>query len=896
MKRLFFIWVLLLGTTAVMGQKTFSTDEVHAFATLAEGVDLKALDSYEVKVNTMVGRMMTVTIPSKRYDEFVASGLCSYIDKGHCVRPLLDKARADLGVDYIHQGINLPQGYDGSGVVVGVIDIGFHYGHPSFYDSTGSSLRIKRVWQQNDNNGTAPDSFTYGTELTTTAEILAAVTDMAEEGHGSHVAGIAAGCGAPDGTGCRYHGMAPAADIVMVSSTMDEPGIMDGIRYIHRYARSVGKPCVINMSLGSLEGPHDGLSPYEVMLNEYLSGVDSLVIVVSAANSGGSKNHLHHLFSPTDTVMRTYGNIGRTSNFMSNTDCWGRMGDQFSLSVALYDKTNNQYTFVTETPIISSTIDSSYQFSLVSPRDSVYQCNIAVSSNNPLNHRPNIRINILKGGVYRGTDVFALTIRSDSADVHLWSDFMNFSSNGNTLFSDGDDEYTIGGAGGNSDAVISVGSYATRTVTVSASGEVTNLAWMEEGDLSNFSSRGPTWDGRVKPDICAPGQLIVSVFSTPFIPYYNSTMLFDSTLWNGETYYYCLMQGTSMSSPAMAGIVALWLQHNASLNVDSVRTLLHSTGLTDRFTGPLPATGSNLWGWGKVNAFAGLPEPSVPMHYVNVDVDNIDHGMVTGRGRVPEGTHVISATAFNGYAFTSWSDGNTDNPRTLNITSDTIITALFDIAACDTVSQFPWEIEFSEGALNCWDNIARVGNQPWLLTMNRMTSMATPGMNDVDNWLVSPWVIPTASTALFYSATSFNGNDSLAIVAITAEGDTLTLSDERIVGQEERHTSLTPVVGQPVRLAFHHHATVPPGYLTLSGGKVDYLQGIEDIDNSKVRIEIAGRTLSVYNPDGDAVGIYDIMGRQLAHSQSPILNIQLPAPGVYIVRAGEHTSRKIVIR
>lgn len=130
-------------------------------------------------------------------------------------------------------------------------------------------------------------------------------------------------------------------------------------------------------------------------------------------------------------MVSTYGNLDGIRNFVSNTDCWGRVGDSFSLSVALFDRTGTQYTLVAETPVVSSTVDSNYQFTLVSPRDTVYQCSISVTHTNPLNQRPNIKVYLLKGGGYTNADVFAFTVRSESADVHLWSDFMNFSSNGN---------------------------------------------------------------------------------------------------------------------------------------------------------------------------------------------------------------------------------------------------------------------------------------------------------------------------------------------------------------------------------------------------------------------------------------------------------------------------------
>lgn len=150
---------------------------VQAIAMLAEGLDAKVLDAYGIKTGTCVSNRAMVLIPLRRYADVVTSGLCSQIEIAQEVKPLLDRARTELGVDYIHQGLNLPQGYDGTGVVVGVIDIGIEYGHPSFYDSTGTVLRIKRVWQQNDTTGTAPVGFGYGSEYATQEEILSAVTD-----------------------------------------------------------------------------------------------------------------------------------------------------------------------------------------------------------------------------------------------------------------------------------------------------------------------------------------------------------------------------------------------------------------------------------------------------------------------------------------------------------------------------------------------------------------------------------------------------------------------------------------------------------------------------------------------------------------------------------------------
>lgn len=169
-------------------------------------------------------------------------------------------------------------------MIVGVIDEDFEYTHPSFFDSTGSHTRILRVWQQNDTTGTAPAGFAYGSELTTFEQMQAAVTDSHYIGHGSHVAGIAAGCGAASGTGARYRGMAPGADYLLVETNMTSAGIIDGIRYISEVARSMNRPCVINISLGSIMTSHDGLSPDDVMVQNYLQSKDSLAVALIIGN------------------------------------------------------------------------------------------------------------------------------------------------------------------------------------------------------------------------------------------------------------------------------------------------------------------------------------------------------------------------------------------------------------------------------------------------------------------------------------------------------------------------------------------------------------------------------------------------------------------------------------
>lgn len=861
---------------------------VQAIVEFAEGVDAKAIDAYGMKIGTRIGNRATVLIPLERYAEVVASGVFSYIALAQEMRPLLDRARSDLGVDYIYQGLNMPQGYDGTGVVVGMIDIGFEYAHPAFRDITGETLRIKRVWQQNDITGTSPAGFTYGSEYATAEDILGAVTDDPDNGHGSHTSSIAAGCGGQSEHGGQYRGMAPGTEIVMVGCNLSDVGIVDGIRYIHEYARSVGKPCVINMSLGSPIGPHDGRDWCDLLTTDYVEGVDSLVLVVSASNSGSDQCHIYREFA--GDTLRTFSiAVVSGDNYQNYLDFWGDAGDDFSLSIALndYDRGSNVYSQVDVSPFMSTVVDSVYNYEMRSSRDSVYNVTVSVSHSNPGNGRPEILVMINKEGSGDQRDVFSVAVTSSEANVHMWNNEEDFTALNYPEYTEGNSEYTIGGFCANSDAVISVGSYSTRLVSMS-NGRIRQYVMGEEGDLSYFSSHGPTVDGRVKPDICATGQLLVAAINTQYVPHYLS-YIYDTVMSEGQTFYYALMQGTSMSSPAAAGIVALWLQQNPSLNVDSVRTLMHNSGRQDRFTGSIPVTGSNLWGWGKIDAFAGLPAPTVPMYYLDVAPSNWQHGIVSGKGRYPQGQYTIEAIAANGYIFVEWSDGNRDNPRVMNLNSDTTVFAQFEVLACDTISQFPWEAELSDEALVCWEKILVKGVSEWIPLMGSFSSVATS--SEVDNWIITPHIIPASQLALTYSARSIAGENSLEVLIVTSADDTIHISDESLAtnSSTERSIDLTPYAGQVMRVGFRHFgAGVSGGVLSLTSVRIEQLQGIGDVtDGSGVSIYTVDGRIQVNGADGMEVRVYDMMGRNVRNEVLPT--------GVYVVKVGEMLPRKVLV-
>lgn len=234
----------------IMGTKDFSISE---------------MDQYGVIPGSNAGNIYTGLIPIDQLANVASAPTVIYVQIGEEVHLRMDSARKATHVKEVYQGLApLTMPYTGKGVVVGVIDIGFDFTHPNFYDSTGTNnYRIKRVWNQKNNTGTPPSGYSYGTELTTQAAMLNAKTDdsSASPGngnHGSHTTGTAAGAGGYPGS--PYRGVAYQSDIVMVALNLAgvTTNLIDAVQYIQDYAASVNKPCVINMSIGTHTGPHDG--------------------------------------------------------------------------------------------------------------------------------------------------------------------------------------------------------------------------------------------------------------------------------------------------------------------------------------------------------------------------------------------------------------------------------------------------------------------------------------------------------------------------------------------------------------------------------------------------------------------------------------------------------------
>lgn len=582
------------------------TLHVAAFVEMQSEAEAGKLASYGVRINGNEQRMMSTMIPLNRFADLAQSGLCRQIDVAKKMDLHNDRATRSMRSDEANNGHMLPEKYDGTGVIVGIIDIGFEYGHPTFYDTTGTRYRVKCVWDQNMECNTHPAGYNYGIEFLTQSSILNAVCSHTNETHGSHVAGIAAGSGGP-GDARIYRGVAPNADLVLVATNMMSTGIYDGINYIKSYASSLGRPCVINMSLGSQVGPHDGSTLFDQMCDTYVGNTPGVLLCASAGNDGGTTLHLEKTFSDADndTVVTSFLTFSGQANGDTYLDFWGMPGDTFFVQLGVVNTTTGQ--FEDASYLYSSAYSTNYSTTLTDLDGETCSLDLYCTNADPSNGKPNITIRVQNNHQTSNNQRICVRIVGHNTTVHAWANKASWVSMGVAGAVTGNNRYTAGEIGIGR-TMITIGSYMSRQSWTSLSGITYGLGGTE-GDISSFSSRGPSVDGRTKPDIVGPGQILNSAINKYNTDYSdpNGPWVVGSVQFNGATEYYATMQGTSMSSPAVAGVMALWLQANPYLTSSQAHQLIHNSGLTDAYTGSIPSTGSNTWGWGKINVYAGLP-------------------------------------------------------------------------------------------------------------------------------------------------------------------------------------------------------------------------------------------------------------------------------------------------
>lgn len=577
----------------------------------------EAFSEAGILVNTRAGDIWTVLVPENQLPAFCRMPGIAYIQLDEPLKPQLDAALKTTRTDSVHGGYGLPHPFTGKDVVVGIIDFGFDYGHPVFFDTAGTNYRIKKVWEPGS-AGTPPSGYFYGNELTGSTAIQQAGTDDPHQNHGTAVAGIAAGSGYGSAGG-KLKGVAYQSDIVLVGVRRDSleeqwrqgsfTDFIDGINYIFNYASSVQKPSVVNISWGSHSGPHDGTSLFNQAC-DHLSGAGKL-IVMSAGNEGEEKIHLSKTFLPADTVIQSYVTFSSDTLKKTWVDVWGDSSKTFCAKITL---TNNGVQGNSTGYVCID--DQVHSFYLLAGNGTDTCFVDVMTSSSEFNNKPRITLNLHN----KTDDTILVSLKGNDGKINAWNEYYYFgykygySSSFEKLISpfavSGNNASTVSDLG-SAQSVLLVGAYASKVNFTNIDNQnLSYSGYVGANKLVPFSSRGPLADGRVKPDVTAPGLTLAtasSSFDTRYTPAgLNKELVVSQTSFGGKDYYFAEFSGTSASSPMAAGITALMLEANPQLTPQQAWDIIRQTAIRDVHTGLIPAQGSNFWGFGKINAYAAV--------------------------------------------------------------------------------------------------------------------------------------------------------------------------------------------------------------------------------------------------------------------------------------------------
>lgn len=518
------------------------------------------------------------------------------------LRPFLQKARQVTGVDRVHAGDNLDTPFTGKGIVIGVIDQSFEFKHMGFLDENGKS-RIKMLWDRSKDiekdiqSKAAP---VYNVDaLTKTHE-----TYDPGSGHGTHVTNIAAGSKHADNP---FYGVAPKADIVVIPSSFENTEIIEDIRAVKAYASREHKPWVVNLSLGSVIGPHDGSTDYDQAIDRMAQDKGGIV-VGAMGNEGDQYFHAFSSFQPGETkqVFIHYekdqdGNA--TEDDLTHIDFWGISevnAEQFTVTPILAVKSSNAEQLKVKkygADFWKKYLDDGKVWSEISPK------------NNRENHFVGVKMNKLLedlGSRYKkiifGVEITAKSTNTADATLHGWiySEEPNYArfvlAKTDSKFESikPDNLYIVGEGGASIPSAIAVGSFTT---TVTDQHE-------KEGAHSTFSSNGPWLNPNYpKPAVLAPGASIMSALNK-YAPGFDKNNAAYSNRFNNKVYHYGYMEGTSMATPFVAGSIALWLEANPQLSYTDVLDILKET--STKHADMEGEAWTPTYGYGLINVYEGL--------------------------------------------------------------------------------------------------------------------------------------------------------------------------------------------------------------------------------------------------------------------------------------------------
>jgi subtilisin family serine protease len=560
------------GLTAPATASTVE-DEVAVIARVSSLEDWESMS--EVLIGSTIGEvgegiLVTGRIPVSRIEAVRQAPCVLSLKPAQSLRPMLSAtieetdSRADL----------LPAdatGNQGEGVIVAIVDYDCDFMHENFRNADGTT-RLLGIWDQRaiSGNGVPYGHFYNRDEINRALRQRdpydALGYSPSDSSHGTHVMDIAAG----NGNGSGVSGVAPNTDLLFIHpDTSDVP--WTGVRVIGRdFSDSVHlleavkfafdtaetRPCVVNLSLGTNGGPHDGTGLVEQGFDSLVSAAPNRAVVIAASNSFDDRIHAAGTV-PQGSFIDIPWEIADRDQTSNEVEIWYRAGDEFALE--LFQPNGDSL----------GTVDLGSSGRVRDDRGNTVLF-IAHRSNDPGNGDNNIGIYVeanVPGGVWT---LRLHGVRVTDGGFHAWVE-RDDRGQSNFAINPPDNSHTLGSISTGHKSIV-VGSYDAHKASLP-------LSW--------FSSAGPTRDGREKPELSAPGHQVSAA---------------RSTSGSGTA----RKSGTSMAAPAVSGVIAVIyseaLARGQDLSVDELRDLLQQT------TGSSPPSGGwdPRYGSGRVNAAAAV--------------------------------------------------------------------------------------------------------------------------------------------------------------------------------------------------------------------------------------------------------------------------------------------------
>ena len=615
----------LLSQTAIAPERL---GEAPRFPVIIHSDDAAALRGAGLPVNSTLGSISTARLTLDQIRATAQIDAVQFIEASGMSYSHNDEAAREVGARVLNNGAINNTNYTGQGVLTCVVDSGIDVDHGDFKDASGNT-RILYLWDQvNTTAGATPSdrdaSFSglnYGTESSAADIDAGTVSQEDTDGHGTHVAGTVTSSGnalvlSGSQTTPEHRGMAPDADIIIVKAgngSYSNNNIINAMTYCGTIADNQGKPLVINMSLGGNLGPHDGTSALDLAVDAFTDGTPTngtldpgtapnKIVVVSAGNSGGSVQHVSGSIAAgasgtTPWTVSSYRPESGVVNDFFATQTWFDTADDVTVIVTSPDGN--------DTATLAASGTSAQTNQVNTPSGAIY-LESGVSSDN--------------GDRYFDVQVFDWEDTSGSSPTEVtpatgtWQiEIQNNGSAATTYhgwtwtstfpgqYDNGDDQYTVGSPG-TADGAITVASHTHRWYWGTSAGIYAYSASFSGRDgISSFSSPGPRRDGATKPEISAPGEGMISAYSQD-MGTVSTTRVFD------EDGVHRMTQGTSMSSPVVAGSVALLLQaatgEGQSLTANEVKQLLIDNAVIDAGVTAEGAVPNVRFGHGKLDVLA----------------------------------------------------------------------------------------------------------------------------------------------------------------------------------------------------------------------------------------------------------------------------------------------------